>query len=336
MCEISVIIPIYNVEKYLNKCVDSVINQTYKNLEIILIDDGSTNNSPKICDEYSEKYDFIQVIHQQNKGLGGARNTGIYAAKGNYLLFLDSDDTIHEELLKICYDKIEKYDCDIVLFDLVATYEDGTLGAKHTNVPLSENFALSKEDLKPLAFLTGACNKIFKKELFINNNIEFPNKVWYEDLRTIGKFTPNVEKAYYYSEKPLYYYFQRSSSIMHTPDFNRIVTERIAAANEIWDYYLVNDYFEAYTDEVEFLMLYHGFFLPAREIQSMTKHFAKHIDALRENLNTHFYFPLQNKYISVLNRKEKMLLKWAYNRNYNMIKLFSFANNLYKKVKNVK
>ena len=252
------------------------------------------------------------------------------------MLFLDSDDTIHEELLEICYDKIEKHDCDIVLFDLVATYEDGTFGAKYTSIPLAENTELSKEDLNPLAFLTGACNRIFKKELFLNNNIEFPNRVWYEDLRTIGKFTPNVKKAYYYSEQPLYYYFQRSSSITHTPDLNRIVTERIAAANEIWDYYTTNNYFEAYADEIKFLMLFHGFFLPAREIQSMTKHFAKHIDELRNNLNAHFDSALQNKYISVLNRKEKMLLKWAYNRNYNLISIFSFANNLYKKVKNVK
>ena len=89
---ISLIIPVYNVEKYLKNCVDSVIKQNYEDMEIILVDDGSKDNSPRICDEYSEKYDFINVIHQKNGGASVARNTGIDAATGKYLMFIDSDD----------------------------------------------------------------------------------------------------------------------------------------------------------------------------------------------------------------------------------------------------
>ncbi len=333
---VSVIIPVYNVEKYLKMCVDSVLAQTFKDYEIILVDDESTDSSAQICDEYAEKYPFISVIHQKNKGLGGARNTGIYEAKGDYLLFLDSDDKIHPELLGICEDKIKKYGCDMVFYDLVDTYEDGTLGDKYSNSYLKANTVLSGELLKPLACTTGACNRIFKKSLFLNNGIEFPEKVWYEDLRIVEKFTPFVNTAYYCNEKPLYYYLQRTGSIMHTPNYKRIVTERIAAVNEIWDYYAENEFLTVYKTEIEFLMIYHGFLSPIREIQSTTFNFGQYADTLRCNLDTHFKNVFENKYISALSRKEKMLLKWAYNGNYGTIKIFSLANKLIKRVRNVK
>ncbi len=336
MPKVSVIIPVYNVEKYLRACIESVFAQSYKDYEIILVDDGSTDSSGAICDEFAENNPAVRVIHQQNKGLGGARNTGIYASESDYLLFVDSDDTVHPELLEICCEKIEKYSCDMVIFDLIAAFDDGTFGEKFTCSPILENTSLSGDNLKPLAFVTGACNRIFKKSLFTENNIEFPNKVWYEDLRTVGKLVPYVEKAYYYSKKPLYYYFQRTGSIMHTPDFNRIVTERILAVNEIWNFFSEHNYIERYKEEIEYLLIFHGFFLPVREIQSMTNDFSNYIDKLRNNLEEHCINPLQNKYISILKTKGCLILKLAYNRNYTLIKAFSALNRTIKKVKNVK
>ena len=109
---ISVIVPIYNVEEYLPACIESILNQTYRDLEILLIDDGSTDNSGKICDEYAEKDKRCIVIHQQNKGLSGARNTGLDNAKGEYISFIDGDDYIHPQMLEILYEALLKGDYD--------------------------------------------------------------------------------------------------------------------------------------------------------------------------------------------------------------------------------
>ena len=112
---ISVIVPIYNVEEYLPACIESILNQTYRDLEILLIDDGSTDNSGKICDEYAEKDKRCIVIHQQNKGSSGARNTGLDNAKGEYISFIDGDDYIHPQMLEILYKEIEKENCDFAM-----------------------------------------------------------------------------------------------------------------------------------------------------------------------------------------------------------------------------
>lgn len=111
---ISVIVPIYNVEKYLNKCIESIVNQTYKNLEIILVDDGSPDKCPQICDEWAKKDKRIKVIHKENGGLSDARNTGLDNAKGDFISFIDSDDWISKSMYAILIKEIKKYDCDII------------------------------------------------------------------------------------------------------------------------------------------------------------------------------------------------------------------------------
>ncbi len=123
---ISIIIPVYNVEKYLRVCLDSVINQSYSDYEVILVDDGSTDSSPAICDEYCSKDNRFQVIHQENMGLASARNTGIRAAKGQYMYFIDSDDCIHPDLLRIMVSAAESYDANMVQVDLASVPEDFT------------------------------------------------------------------------------------------------------------------------------------------------------------------------------------------------------------------
>lgn len=333
---ISVVIPVYNVEKYLSKCIDSVLAQSFKDYEIILVDDGSADGSGKLCDDYAQKYSFISVVHQTNKGLGGARNTGIDNAAGKYILFLDSDDYIDVELLEICHNKAKQHDCDMVLFNCVAVYEDGSLGETYTCKPLPADTFLSGEDLKSMVFLSGACNRMFKSDLFKKFNIYFPDKLWYEDLHTVPKLIPHIKAAYYYGEKPLYYYFQRTGSIMHTPNFERITEQRLKAVNEIWEYYDKNGFKDTYRTELEYLWLFHGFFLPVREMQLMSSHFEEYASVLREELVKKCNEPHKNRYISDLNKKERQLLKWSLNGNYAAIKLFSALNKFVKKVRNVK
>lgn len=124
---ISVVIPVYNVEKYLRQAVDSVLNQTYKNLEIILVDDGSPDRCPEICDEYRKQYNKIKVIHKQNAGLGMARNSGIEIATGNYIYFHDSDDYIAEDEIEKLHNAIKKYEVDICITGYTSVDDDGNI-----------------------------------------------------------------------------------------------------------------------------------------------------------------------------------------------------------------
>mgnify|MGYP000028398403 FL=1 len=124
---VSVIVPVYNVEKYLARCIQSVCGQSYQGLEIILVDDGSKDKSGVICDEYAEQDGRIKVIHKENGGLGDARNAGVEKAEGKYLLFVDSDDRIHENLVRDTVETAEKNQADMVIFDYIGEEENGNL-----------------------------------------------------------------------------------------------------------------------------------------------------------------------------------------------------------------
>lgn len=127
--------PIYNVEKYLNKCIESIVNQTYENLEIILVDDGSPDNCPQICDIWAEKDSRIKVIHKENQGLGLARNTGIDNATGDYICFFDSDDYVSSDIIEKCVNTVGNTSADVVLFGLVDVNENGeTLNSPNLDI----------------------------------------------------------------------------------------------------------------------------------------------------------------------------------------------------------
>ena len=134
--KVSVIIPVYNVEKYLHQCLDSIINQTFKNIEIICVDDGSTDSSAKILEEYAQKYSFIKVIHQQNLYAGVARNNGMKIASGEYVFFLDGDDFCAPDLLSLAVNKGDSLGADIVVFDHIRFDEQTGMKEKRKIFPL--------------------------------------------------------------------------------------------------------------------------------------------------------------------------------------------------------
>lgn len=177
---ISVIVPVYNVEKYLHKCVDSIINQTYKDLEIILVDDGSPDNCPKICDEYAQKDNRIKVIHKENGGLSSARNVGMKMAKGDYIAFVDSDDYIEEHMYEKLLDALKGSNADFCMCGDRTVNENGeeiirnNFSAKTYFIDeIIENFVL------PLK--TAAWNKLYKRE-YIGENIFPEGRIHGEDL----------------------------------------------------------------------------------------------------------------------------------------------------------
>lgn len=212
--KISVIVPVYNVEQYLERCVESILTQTYNNIELILVDDGSTDRSSDLCDELKGRYPSIKVIHKDNGGLSSARNEGMKYATGDYLAFVDSDDWIAKDIYFECIDKFEKYDGDVV--DYLPIYTDGSSIPKRTNKEMVE--IVEGEDILYDYLWRGqtetcpfsVCRKLYKRELF--NQIEFPLGRLNEDIVTNFLVLKNANKIVHIS-KIGYYYFQNPKSI---------------------------------------------------------------------------------------------------------------------------
>ena len=208
---ISIIIPIYNVEKYLEKCLDSILNQTYKNLEIILIDDGSTDNSPNICNSYCEKDKRIKIIHKNNEGVSSARNKGIELSKGKYIVFIDSDDYVSNEHIEVLYDCIISNNVDLVISNLIDISEDGII----LNNEEKESFLMNKDQcLKELLsednFYHLCCGNIYRKDLLEKIRFNCKYRIA-EDLDFLYRYIKQISSAYFLS-KNTYYYLKREGS----------------------------------------------------------------------------------------------------------------------------
>ncbi len=326
MAAITVIIPVYNVEDYLERCVNSVLAQSFTDYTVILVNDGSTDGSGALCDRLSARHPQFSVIHQRNRGLGGARNTGIEAADGEYLLFLDSDDYLHPEALARCYELATRQRCDMVLFDQVAVDEAGNLGAVYDCRPVKPNVRLCGEAAKAAVAVSSACNRFCKRTLFTETDIRFPGRVWYEDLRTVPKLIPYANAVYYDNTRPLYYYFQRSTSIMHTPNPERLVGERLAAIEAIWYYFEQNGLLDRYREEVKFLWIFHAFILPVRELQAGVAAFEPYADRLRAAMQVYCRNPAESPYLSTLTRKERLLFNLYWKRWYKTARALAACN----------
>lgn len=226
---ISVIIPVYNVEKYIRECLNSVINQTYKNLEIILVDDGSQDKSGNICDEYKMKDDRIKVIHKQNGGLSDARNVGMKIAKGRYIQFIDSDDFIDKDMIEILYKIIIENDADISMCSNYILKENKRTSDSSGKMYIYNRIEALREILLDEKIRSYAWNKLMKKELF--TDIEFPKGKVFEDILTIPKIFEKSSKIVYL-DIPKYYYRQREGSILNKQT-NELRLSYINAAEEI-------------------------------------------------------------------------------------------------------
>lgn len=247
MVKYSFIVPIYNVENYLTKCVDSLLAQTYKNFEIVLVNDGSTDSSGLIADDYAQKWpQFITVEHQENKGLGGARNTGIELSQGEYLLMVDSDDYVSEQLLETVDKYLLQHNNDLLIFDYIVE-RDGIQKERLDNTDFYKPITSKQYFSEALA----AWNKVYRVSLFKETGIRFPERIFYEDLATSPCLAIHAASIGVIKE-PLYHYVQRGSSIMHTSDVQRMM-EIIPAMKVVLEYYKQQGKFEEYYEELEYL-----------------------------------------------------------------------------------
>lgn len=209
---ISVIVPCYNVEAFLDKCVESVVGQTYQNLEIFLVDDGATDSTTQICDDWAKKDNRINVIHKTNGGLSDARNVAIDVATGEYLVFVDSDDYIPSDHIEFLYQLLIKYDADISVCTSISFYE-GNLPQEDLNY-VTEGVESSMRGIEMMfyqkVFDNTAWGKLYKRKLF--KDIRYPYGLIYEDLATTYKLFA-IAQNIAYSTAPKYYYLLRSNSL---------------------------------------------------------------------------------------------------------------------------
>ena len=212
---ISVIVPVYNVEEFLPKCIDSIVNQTYQNLEILLVNDGSTDNCPTICDEWSEKDQRIRAIHQKNGGVSSARNAGLDIMQGEYLMFVDSDDWLSLDAVEILYNRLIRDNCEMVIGQTMKIYDDGHTEPTYCNWMRDMQITAEKA-LRLLVSDTPIpcypCGKLMKRHVY--DGLRFPSLCRGEDMWIFPHLLERCKKISLES-KVLYFYYQRAESAVH-------------------------------------------------------------------------------------------------------------------------
>lgn len=309
--KLSIIVPIYNVEKYIDKCLDSIVSQTFLDYEVILVNDGSSDSSLQIAEGYRKKYpNLIKIYSKVNGGLSDARNYGINFANGEFLAFIDSDDFLDKTMFEKMFYVQEKYNSDIVACDMYYVYEDGTSVVSSAGEFLVEN---PKENLEILDINNSACNKIFRKKLF--DTIKFPIGKWYEDLATIPQVIYESNSISHLNE-PLYYYLQRSGSIAHT--------KNIKMFDIYWAIDSVRNYFvniERVLPIIHKMYIKHGLFLTTLRIKNITN-FKDRRDYYKLNIDTlNKYYPkwFKDPYIKSYPFKTRIIFKLLQLRLYSLV-----------------
>lgn len=209
---ISVIVPVYNVEQYLNRCIKSIVQQSYKDLEIILVDDGSTDSSGKLCDIWQSKDKRIKVLHKINGGLSDARNTGLEVSNGEYIGFIDSDDWIEPDMYQVMLFELQHAGADLAVTGINRVYDNGYHLSQfiHDKVKCYYADEIIKKYLDQNCFSTAACDKLYKKELLENRR--FPVGKLFEDAPIVYDILKSIDKIVVVG-KGQYNYFQRANSI---------------------------------------------------------------------------------------------------------------------------
>lgn len=324
----SIIVPVFNVELYVDTCLASLINQR-GDFEIIAVDDGSLDSSGKICDIYAENHPgIVRVIHQKNKGLGGARNTGIDAAKGDWLMFVDSDDRLCSGALEKLNAVIEKFSPDLVMFDLHSVDIWGkVLSRQREDLPVGKPFSLAEQKDCLIGELS-ACVKAFKKELF--EGIRFPENKWFEDLATTPKLLTRAKRIVY-TGGVLYESLIREGSFARVSRVARNA-EILEATDGLISFFEDNSLYEAYSDELEMLVIDNVYLYASLRViktdpsSSLPVVFKKYVEKR---------FPgfAKNPYIPRLKRSQRLVFRLIRAGKFSVLRAFFTLKNIGKNKK---
>lgn len=314
MVKVSIVVPIYNTELYLKKCIDSLVKQTFKDIEIILVNDGSTDNSEVIIKEYSKKYKNVKAFTKENGGLSDARNYGIKKSTGDYIAFIDSDDFVKENMIEELYNKAVDRGLDVVVCDTYNVYQKNN---KETIIKVDSNKNYSDDDIKNyLISPPMACIRLFNRSIF--NDLKFKENIYYEDLELCLKVV-NITKKIGFVDKALYFYLQRDGSIMKQKKFNSKLLD-IFSVLESNKKALYNDY----PEEIEYMYISH--LLRTATLRFLDyKEGIKYIYEIKNIMKNMFPNWRKNKYYKKSSIKLKIICNLAF---YNQIKLLRLIKNI--------
>lgn len=303
--KVSIIVPVYNVSEYLDKCLNSLVNQTLKDIEIIVINDGSTDDSQKIIDKYTKKYKNVIGIQKENGGVSEARNLGLKKATGEYIGFIDSDDWVATDMFEKMYNKAKTMNFDMVACDTEAIFPNRKLY-------ISSNIESDQTLNKNLMIDAYAViwNKIYKRELI--QDIQFKkNMNFCEDVEFLYMVYSKVKKIGVIKE-PLHNYLQREGSLTYV--YDKKLYQLIDAMDDILDYYRKNKIFNEYREELEYTYVRYLFATFIKRIAKTRNklEFNKAVDFVINKVNKEFPNYKKNKYL-------KSGLKGIYLKNFNKL-----------------
>lgn len=318
MPKFSLIVPIYKIEAYLPKCIDSVLAQTCQDYELLLIEDGSPDGCGKICDDYAAKYpDKIRAIHQKNGGAGAARNNGIALASGEYLLFVDGDDYLSANFLAELSAAAQKAPADLLLFGAEVERDGKKVGELHEAVPAEK--LLSVKDEPSLYFgVMAPWNRAYRRTLFTEHDITFPTKVWYEDIRVVTKILAVAQTAYRLPGA-YYHYLQREGSTMNNKNIERNA-EILQAFDDILGWYASHSFLEAHREELTFQAVQH--ILLAATVRVLLINRKHHlVEDFRAYMEQHFSDFRNNKYLPLLDKNKQLIYRLLLKKRYRTVRM---------------
>lgn len=318
MPKVTVAVPVYNVAPYLEKCADSILFQTERDLELLFIDDGSTDSSGDLCDSIAGRDPRVRVIHQENCGQGGARNTGIENALGEWIMLPDSDDWLEPETIERALAAAENTGADMAVFDFRSVDDKGrTLAEFHESLP--QNIPLDPREHKDLLNIApNPWSKLYRTELFRRTGVRFPPRVWYEDIRAVLKLLPSCGSVVY-TDYVGYNYLQRQGSTMNNTTLGRN-REIIDAFDDILGWYAGHGLFDEYRHELEHLTLLHIYLAASVRVaradpkHPLLKEFAAYV-------KERFPDYRENPYTAQLSRSKQLALRLIEHRLYGLLKL---------------
>lgn len=313
----SIIIPVYNVEKYLERCLLSVLQQEYDDYEIIIVDDGSKDKSGLICDEYAEKNERISVMHIPNGGVSNARNVGLKEAKGEFVWFIDSDDYIVPGALQVLDSYLERYkNPDMLLFNAHVVNEEGEIKG-NVCCNLKNEKLLTFEKNRDIVFTnTSLWNRIYKLEVIKRANLAFKPRITIgEDL--LFNYAYFLEAREIYCEKDmLYCYVQRHNSAMSGAGKDKHVQE---VFETLIEYYKTKDKYEDYKDEIEYLAIYHYFIVTSVRLARMCADKEECLKIAKWFKENNIKVSLHNPYVRKMQKKHILVFVLLKLRCYRII-----------------
>lgn len=318
MTDISIIIPIYNVETWLPRSVEAILANDTQGCEVILVDDGSKDGSPALCDRYAAEHpELIRVIHQKNAGPGAARNAGITAAKGEWFLFVDSDDRLAPNALTRLREVLASEDADVISFQF---YKESVAGEswEEWSGPMQslDRFALTEQ---PAFLLTqpSCWLRLWNRSVFEENHIAFPNVVWYEDIRTVTKLLAKARRIVNLPDH-LYYYLDRPGSIMNSSQLPRN-RDILPAFTDILDWFEAEGLTRTYYDELCALTVQHVLLAASVRVSRIDPR-NELLEELRAFTDRRFPDWKKNPYSKTLPRMKRLALRLVAHRRFRLIR----------------